>query len=690
MGDIRFAAGVASKWLASDEPFVELAQLQVRDVRRQQRQVHSALIEAGLDKVVKKHNNGEMPVLTLVEFGEEETASQSTYEMIRNHSGELIGIVMTDSNGRITLFTLYPAVGGTLVISISYDTHDGNVTSKIFSSYDEDGKLVEQVDMLAYEFRLAASTPQTLSITAQPASLQESLLDGGGGMMMMSMPEGPETATEEFVYDHLGNRYQVAAKQGYTQTFTHNLNNQYEQVVFDYPLVPDETVTFVHDDNGNLQTDRYGNQYSYDYRNRLTEIAGLAQYGYDALGRRISKYDVEKNLTTYFYYDLFGRVIAEYDKPDGEDETLARSFVYGEGFNEVLAMFTPHHPGDMDDLAAFVDFVTAWLCSDPNDGCYDEAYDHNDDDVIDFEDFAWFASVWDLPSSRESNWYYLRDAIGSVRGVVGGRFGREEDREFYNYDAYGQLSLQNPEESKSGNPYLFAAYRYDPESGLYYIVNRTYDPATGRFLQPDPIGYADSMNLYEYVMSNPTNWVDLWGFKKYDLSHAFANSREFWDPAQNPDPSKYFFKVKDEIGSLIDQAANKYCVPRQLLAGLLLNELIDYSHFEQFLESFINSPGVSYGPGQILPTTADRHKVFGDAFQYANLRSISCHSRVELYDYQPTIDKLRDTESSVDAVGKLVRVYLDDLCKKSSDNVLSGSFINDIANGCDIGRMSHP
>jgi len=160
-------------------------------------------------------------------------------------------------------------------------------------------------------------------------------------------------------------------------------------------------------------------------------------------------------------------VIAEYEGT-GSTPTLSRSFVYGNGINETLAMFTPYHAGDSDDLAAFVEFCEAWLCLDPNDACYDAAYDHNNDDIIDFEDFAYFAEVWDIPSSRESNWYYLRDALGSIRGVVGGRFNRESDREFYNYDAYGKLSLQNPKESKSDNPILFAGYRYDAETGLYH------------------------------------------------------------------------------------------------------------------------------------------------------------------------------------------------------------------------------
>ena len=61
--------------------------------------------------------------------------------------------------------------------------------------------------------------------------------------------------------------------------------------------------------------------------------------------------------------------------------------------------------------------------------------------------------------------------------------------------------------STTYTPLRFPGQYYDPESGLHYNVFRHYDPATGRYASPDPLGLAPAPNPVAYV-NNPHRECD--------------------------------------------------------------------------------------------------------------------------------------------------------------------------------------
>ena len=79
----------------------------------------------------------------------------------------------------------------------------------------------------------------------------------------------------------------------------------------------------------------------------------------------------------------------------------------------------------------------------------------------------------------------------------------------YYYDAFGNIM---EEEGDTNNPYRYAGYQYDAETGLYYLNARMYDPKIARFLQEDTYSGDPndvlSLNLYTYCQNDPLTYDD--------------------------------------------------------------------------------------------------------------------------------------------------------------------------------------
>ncbi len=154
---------------------------------------------------------------------------------------------------------------------------------------------------------------------------------------------------------------------------------------------------------------------------------------------------------------------------------------------------------------------------------YEESYDANHN-VID-KIYYTRDCTGELVSFNlnDVEYYYIRNAQNDIIGI----FDNSGDKVVsYSYDSWGKLlkieATPGYENVSEKNPYRYRGYRYDNETGLYYLQSRYYNPEWGRFLNLDSLGGQVggilSHNVFAYCENNPVTKYDPDGYRAATIS----------------------------------------------------------------------------------------------------------------------------------------------------------------------------
>jgi len=318
-----------------------------------------------------------------------------------------------------------------------------------------------------------------------------------------------------FVYDAANRLTSRAMPNGITSTFTYDGMSRLTRLKHE-----------------NTSTTLYDDQYSYNSANQISQIAGLSatkNYTYDNINRLTGMTDGTN--TESYSYDAVGNRTASH---------LSSSYTTG-SFNRLTATDTASYSYNSNgSLTGKTVGSTSWTYGwdrenrlvSASDGTNSVAYafdalgrrikrtqgldiqkyTHDGSDVV-LDDINTAITKYQngpgiddkLKSVTGSTpKYFLQDHLGSSV-VITNSGGSSTDTN--SYDSFGAGT-----NGSFSNRYRYTGREADALTGLQFSRARYFDPAIGRFLSEDPIGFAGGdANLYGYTFNNPINFTDPMG-----------------------------------------------------------------------------------------------------------------------------------------------------------------------------------
>jgi RHS repeat-associated protein len=284
----------------------------------------------------------------------------------------------------------------------------------------------------------------------------------------------------------------------------------------------DKERTYTYDAVGNLTSvsspnvARYNRVYTYDALNRLEHAEGpwgVFDYTYDGVGNRLTKV-VNDQTDTYTYVtgtnkiqEITGPVAYTHDANGNITGVGSKVLTYNqnnrlirvEENSTVLGEYT--YNGEGQRVIKIADGVTTVFHYDfrghiigesDQDGNFTYEYLYKGGSRLALVDVA-SGEIFSFLNDRLGTPQMLADSTNTIvwEGI---------------YKPFGETDV-NPNSSVVNN-FRFPGQYYDEETGFHYNYHRYYDPQTGRYLTPDPIGLLGGINLFIYADGDPVNLID--------------------------------------------------------------------------------------------------------------------------------------------------------------------------------------
>jgi RHS repeat-associated protein len=269
--------------------------------------------------------------------------------------------------------------------------------------------------------------------------------------------------------------------------------------------------TYTYDQAGNILSMAHSNRATRSYapevaNNRLDTmtVAGAPAYRYT--------YDANGNMTSEttsrrFAWDHADRMKGFEEGPAGKAPTVRARYLYGADGMRVKKWVRKSNGAVNDESTTYIDGLFEhhrW-----QDG---RTKQNNHLHLMDGQNRIAIVRVGakHKVDGGELVQYHLGDHLGGSAVVLGGAdatantfMNREE------YTPYGETSFG----SFGRKRYRYSGKERDDESGLSYFGMRYYAAALLAWIQIDPAGPCDSINLFKYVDNNPVNLRDELGFE---------------------------------------------------------------------------------------------------------------------------------------------------------------------------------